>query len=149
MAGDGPARAELEARIAELGLASRITLVGAQPARAMFARGRAVVVPSLAESLPYVVLEAAAAGLPVIATKVGGIAEIFGPTAGSLLPPGDAEALARAMSRVLDDPASAQRRGERAAGPCPRRVFGGCDDRRDRGHLPQGAGRAAVTVSVW
>jgi glycosyltransferase involved in cell wall biosynthesis len=73
----------------------------------MFARGRAVIVPSLAESLPYIVLEAAAAGLPVLSTKVGGIDEIFGPTAGSLLPAGDADALARAMSRVLTDPSSA------------------------------------------
>jgi glycosyltransferase involved in cell wall biosynthesis len=59
--------------------------------------------------LPYVILEAASAGLPVIATDVGGIAEIFGPTAGSLLPPADAAALAGAMQRVLDDPDAAQR----------------------------------------
>ena len=61
-------------------------------------------VPSLAESLPYVVLEAAAAQLPVIATRVGGIAEIFGPTAASLVPANDAAALAAAMQAALDDP---------------------------------------------
>ena len=85
-----------------------MTLLGAQPARPTFARGRVAVVPSLAESLPYVVLEAAAARLPVIATNVGGIPEIFGPTAGSLVPAGDAIALGAAMQRALDHPGEAQ-----------------------------------------
>jgi glycosyltransferase involved in cell wall biosynthesis len=60
-------------------------------------------VPSLAESLPYVVLEAAAARLPVIATRVGGIPEIFGPTSASLVPANDAAALRAAMQAALDD----------------------------------------------
>jgi glycosyltransferase involved in cell wall biosynthesis len=66
-------------------------------------------VPSLAESLPYVVLEAAAAGRPVIATRVGGIPEIFGPTEASLIPPADSGALAAAMARALADPDAAAR----------------------------------------
>lgn len=103
MAGDGPDRAALEARIDSLGLASRVKLVGSRPAREVFAMGRIAVVPSLAESLPYVVMEAAAARLPVISTQVGGIAEIFGPTAASLIPAGDADRLADAMSRALAD----------------------------------------------
>ncbi|ODT75908.1 MAG: hypothetical protein ABS76_32985 [Pelagibacterium sp. SCN 64-44] len=107
MAGDGPERAALEARIGALGLADRIRLVGSQPARQVFAMGRCVIVPSLAESLPYVVMEAAAAQLPVIATRVGGIAEIFGPTAASLVPADDPAALAAAMRGFLDDPAAA------------------------------------------
>ncbi|HWU18287.1 MAG TPA: glycosyltransferase [Devosia sp.] len=108
LAGDGPHRAALIEQIGRLGLTDRITLPGAQPARAMFARGRCIVVPSLAESLPYIVLEAAAAQLPVIATNVGGIPEIFDGTTESLIPPGDAPALQRAMQRMLDDPASAR-----------------------------------------
>lgn len=104
MAGDGPQRVALEERIAALGLGERISLVGSQPARAVFARGRIAVVPSLAESLPYVVLEAAAARLPVIATKVGGIPEIFAGTTETLVAPGDAGALARAMQAALDRP---------------------------------------------
>ncbi|QDZ09992.1 glycosyltransferase [Devosia ginsengisoli] len=108
MAGDGPSRGEFEAQIARLGLGERITLLGAQPARPTFARGRIAVVPSLAESLPYVVLEAAAARLPVITTNVGGIPEIFGPTAASLVPSGDAVALGAAMQGVLDDPDAAE-----------------------------------------
>lgn len=108
IAGDGPDRGAFEAQLARLELADRVTLLGAQPARPTFARGRIALVPSLAESLPYVVLEAAAARLPVIATRVGGIPEIFGPTAASLVPAGDAEALRAAMQRALDDPAAAQ-----------------------------------------
>jgi glycosyltransferase involved in cell wall biosynthesis len=108
MAGDGSARPELEARISALGLGDRVTLVGAQPARAMFARGRIVVVPSLAESLPYIVLEAAAAGRPVIATRVGGVSEIFGPTAADLIPAGDSGGLARALEAALQHPGLAE-----------------------------------------
>jgi glycosyltransferase involved in cell wall biosynthesis len=53
------------------------------------------------------VLEAAAAGIPLIATRVGGIPEVFG-TPNSLLPPGDASALSRAISGALDDLPAAQ-----------------------------------------
>lgn len=108
MAGDGPEMPAFKALIAQLGLADRVTLLGAHPARPTLAMGRVAVVPSLAESLPYVVLEAAAAGRPVIATRVGGIPEIFGPMAGSLVAPADSPALRRAMQSVLDDPAAAE-----------------------------------------
>jgi glycosyltransferase involved in cell wall biosynthesis len=108
LVGDGASREALVAQIAELGLTDRVTMIGAQPARPSFARGRIAVVPSLAESLPYIVLEAAAAQLPVISTRVGGIAEIFGPTAASLVPAGDAQALRAAMQHALDDPKAAQ-----------------------------------------
>lgn len=108
MAGDGPDRAALVAQIERLGLGNRVVLAGAQPARAMFARGHCAIVPSLAESLPYVVLEAAAAQLPVIATRVGGLPEIFGPTSDSLIPAGDANALRMAMQGVIDRPLQAQ-----------------------------------------
>lgn len=107
MAGDGPDMASAKAQIVRLGLQDRITLVGAKPARPTLALGRCEVVPSLAESLPYVILEAASAARPVIATNVGGIAEIFGPTAGSLIPAADGAALRRAMQAFLDDPAAA------------------------------------------
>lgn len=108
MAGDGPDRGALEERIAQLGLGERVRLVGSKPARMVFAWGHCAVVPSLAESLPYVVLEAAAAQLPVISTTVGGIPEIFGPTAEHLIEPGNADVLAEAMTRVLADKAAAQ-----------------------------------------
>jgi len=107
MAGDGGSRDALLAQISSLGLNERVQLIGAQPARPSFARGRIAVVPSLAESLPYIVLEAAAAQLPVIATRVGGIPEIYGPTASQLVPANDAPALRLAMQAALDVPEAA------------------------------------------
>lgn len=107
MAGGGPDFEKFKAEIAALGLEARVTLLGVKPARAVLPQGRIAVVPSLAESLPYVVLEAAAAGLPVIATRVGGIPEIFGPTAASLVPPADTAALRKAMQAALDNPDAA------------------------------------------
>ena len=103
VAGDGPARSRVVARISRPDLAGRVELAGVMPARDLFALGRCVVIPSLAESLPYVVLEAIAAGKPVIATDVGGIGEIFGPTADELVPPDDTEKLAGRMQLFLDD----------------------------------------------
>jgi glycosyltransferase involved in cell wall biosynthesis len=99
--GDGPDRAAFEADAGRRGLSGSVRFVGAKPARTAFALGRLLVVPSRAESLPYVVLEAAAAGIPLIATAVGGIAEIFGPDAADLVPPGDAVALRRAIQRSM------------------------------------------------
>lgn len=108
MAGDGPDREALSTQIERLGLSTRVALLGAQPARPTFAKGRIAIVPSLAESLPYVVLEAAAARLPVISTRVGGIPEIFGPTAASLVPAGDSVALRAAMQTALTQPDAAK-----------------------------------------
>jgi glycosyltransferase involved in cell wall biosynthesis len=104
IAGDGPDRGALEAQIASLGLRERVTLLGAQPARPTFALGRVAVLPSLAESLPYIVLEAIAARLPVITTRVGGIPEIFGPVANLLVERGNVGALRAAMQQALGDP---------------------------------------------
>jgi glycosyltransferase involved in cell wall biosynthesis len=109
MAGGGPELEAVKSRIVSLGLGDRVTLLGVRPARPTLHLGRCEVVPSLAESLPYVILEAAAANRPVIATDVGGVSEIFGPTAGSLVPAADTPALARAMQAFLDDPGAAAR----------------------------------------
>lgn len=108
MAGSGPELEQTKARIAELGLSDRVELLGVRPVREALRRGRCLVVASLAESLPYVILEGASAGLPVLSTNVGGIGEIFGPTAGSMFPPADAAALRAAMERFLADPEAAQ-----------------------------------------
>lgn len=109
MAGGGPDLEAVKAQIVGLGLARRVTLVGVKPARPTLHLGRIAVVPSLAESLPYVILEAASAGRPVIATDVGGAQEIFGPTTPSLIPAADSAALQRAMQAALDDPDAASR----------------------------------------
>jgi glycosyltransferase involved in cell wall biosynthesis len=101
--GEGAQGPELEGMAERLGLASRVTFAGPAPARAAFARGRCLVVPSRAESLPYIVLEGAAAGLPVIATDVGGISEIFAGRRDQLVSPGNADALAAAMASIQND----------------------------------------------
>jgi glycosyltransferase involved in cell wall biosynthesis len=102
--GEGGERAALEARVAALNLSHQIEFCGARPTREALAMGRLVALPSRAESLPYVVLEAAAAGKPLIATNVGGIPEIFGPDANRLVAAGDAMALTQAITAAIDDP---------------------------------------------
>ncbi|MFC3133040.1 glycosyltransferase [Microbaculum marinum] len=101
--GAGPDEELFRDRARNLGLERRVTFPGQLPARQAFALGRCIVVPSRAESLPYIVLEAAAARLPIVATNVGGIPEIFGAQSERLVPPGDAPALAAAMRRILCD----------------------------------------------
>lgn len=105
--GAGPDAATFKASATALGLDSKVTFAGAMPAREAFRLGRALVMPSRAESLPYVALEAAGARLPLIATDVGGVGEIVAGTATTLVAPDDVDALAAAMREVLDDPASA------------------------------------------
>jgi glycosyltransferase involved in cell wall biosynthesis len=105
--GDGPDREAFRSLASARGLAAQVTFAGAMPARRAFAKGKLLVVPSRAESLPYIVLEAIAAGLPVIATHVGGIPEIFGDEANSLVPPGDPEKLAEAIRNRLADGSAA------------------------------------------
>jgi glycosyltransferase involved in cell wall biosynthesis len=102
--GDGADREAFATLADAKGVAAQVAFPGAMPARTAFAKGRMLVVPSRAESLPYVVLEGIAAGLPVIATRVGGIAEIFGEEAGRLIPPADAEALAAAIRMCRAEP---------------------------------------------
>jgi glycosyltransferase involved in cell wall biosynthesis len=105
--GDGPLRTRLQAQIEKLGLADHVRLADPLPTREALSFGRIVVLPSRAESLPYVILEAAAAGKGVVATNVGGIPEIFGPQAGRLVPPGDPRALAKAILAAIEDPLDA------------------------------------------
>jgi glycosyltransferase involved in cell wall biosynthesis len=62
--------------------------------------------------MPYVVIEAAAAGIPMIAANVGGIPEIFGPHAEALFAPNMVEAIADAIKTVLGDPAAAEARAK-------------------------------------
>jgi glycosyltransferase involved in cell wall biosynthesis len=107
MVGSGPEAAEFQALARMRGLA-KVTFPGAMPARDAFAHGRILIVPSRAESLPYIVLEAAAAGLPMLATNVGGIPKIFGPHSDRLLPPGNAGKLAEAIRNALANPADAR-----------------------------------------
>jgi glycosyltransferase involved in cell wall biosynthesis len=93
-----------------LGLAGKVTFRGALPAREAFRLGRTLILPSRAESLPYVALEAAAAGLPLIATRVGGLPEIVAGTDTPLVDPGSPGALADAMLWTLEHPVEARSR---------------------------------------
>lgn len=101
--GAGPEADEFHALSRSLGLGDAIRFPGALPARQAFTMGRILVVPSRAESLPYVVLEAGAAGVPLIASRVGGIAEIMGPDQSRLVSPGEPATLAQAILRDMDD----------------------------------------------
>ena len=102
--GAGPDEAAFKERADELRLTGRVTFAGAMPARQAFPKARVIVVPSRAESFPYIVLEAAAAGVPMIATAVGGIPEITAGMDHPLLPPGDADALAVAIQASIVSP---------------------------------------------
>ncbi|AKI01053.1 glycosyltransferase [Hoeflea sp. IMCC20628] len=103
MVGDGEDKPRYQARLDALGMGDRVTMRDAMPAREAFALARTVVVPSRAESMPYIVLEAVAAGKPVISTQVGGIPEILGPDFAGFVPPGDAESLAGAMAKTINN----------------------------------------------
>jgi glycosyltransferase involved in cell wall biosynthesis len=110
IAGEGPQDAELRSLAARLGVADLVRFAGHRPAREAFAMGRMLVMPSHTESLPYVLLEAAAAALPILATRVGGIPEVFGPeAAANLIPPNDVRGLARAIAAALDTPGQIRR----------------------------------------
>jgi glycosyltransferase involved in cell wall biosynthesis len=109
IAGDGPDGLQLKALTERLGVADQVRFVGHQPAREAFTMGRILVVPSRAESLPYIVLEAAAAGIPIVASQVGGIPEIFGAQSPRLIPADSVTALADAIAAALDDPGELRR----------------------------------------
>ncbi|MDP2412008.1 MAG: glycosyltransferase family 4 protein [Pseudolabrys sp.] len=106
LVGAGPEEAALRAQVTRLNLDHAIRFVPPMAARAAMAHGRIMVIPSRGESLPYVVLEAAAAGKPLITTQVGGIPEIYGPQSDTLLPAGDPNALAEAITRAVRSPAA-------------------------------------------
>lgn len=111
--GDGPHEQRYRDFVSRRGLQDSVRFLGPLPTREALASGRAVVVPSRAESMPYVVLETIAAGMPIIATRVGGVPEIFGPHADELVAAADADALAAAMADTAADPAGALSAAER------------------------------------
>ena len=78
LAGDGEEIEALKAQIQRLGLGEAVRFIGHVKARYGFSKGWLLVVPSRGDSMPYVVIEAAAAGVPMVAANVGGIPEIFG-----------------------------------------------------------------------
>ncbi|HWP35156.1 MAG TPA: glycosyltransferase [Thermodesulfobacteriota bacterium] len=115
--GDGPLRPRLEGLARELGLGERVVFAGHVPdVRPYLAQMDLFVLPSFAEGLPMALLEAMAAGLPVVATDVGGVREVLEPAdAGLLVPPGSAGALAAACLALVRDPARRAALGRAAA----------------------------------
>jgi glycosyltransferase involved in cell wall biosynthesis len=104
LVGDGPLRPELEREAAELGLQGSVIFLGdRRDVSATLAGMDVSVVPSLSESLSNVMLESMAAGIPVVASAVGGNIELAGDERAILVPPGDEEALAAGLERLLAD----------------------------------------------
>jgi glycosyltransferase involved in cell wall biosynthesis len=114
IAGDGPLRQELVALAEDLGLRDRVHFLGFRSdASALMGSLDVLVVPSLTEGSPLVTLEAMAAGVPVVASAVGGIPDqVRHGKEGLLVPPGDTGAMGDAIVALLRDPARARSLGE-------------------------------------
>jgi len=119
IAGEGPAAAELQSRAASLGLTVRFAGQRAD-VPALLAAADVFVLPSVWEGQPLILQEALRAGVPIVATRVGGNPEVAGEDAAILVPADDAPRLADAVRTVLGDPALAARlrraAADRAAG---------------------------------
>jgi glycosyltransferase involved in cell wall biosynthesis len=112
LAGDGEELDALKAQIQKLGLGEAVRFIGHVKARYGFSKGKLLVVPSRGDSMPYVVIEAAAAGIPMVAAKVGGIPEIFGTINDALFAPNIVGAMADAIETALDDPEASLERAK-------------------------------------
>jgi glycosyltransferase involved in cell wall biosynthesis len=110
LAGDGEETATLKAQVERLGLNNSVRFIGHVKARHGFAQGKLLVVPSRGDSMPYVVIEAGAAGIPMVAANIGGIPEIFGPFTDALFAPNIVGAVADAIEIAMEDPEAAQTR---------------------------------------
>lgn len=111
--GEGPDAGQFKALSFRLGLDRMVQFTGAMPAAKAFPLGRVMVMPSRAESFPYIVLEAAAASIPLVATAVGGIPEITAGTDTQLIIADDVSALATALDRAFAELPLAQQRAKR------------------------------------
>lgn len=116
LVGNGPRRPILEQQVQNLGLSARVKFLPVQQdLRPLYQQADLFVLSSRAEALPNVILEAMAAGLPVVATRVGGVPEAVMPEAtGLLVASGDDAGLAAALGRLLDDPEERRALGRQA-----------------------------------
>ncbi len=132
IAGEGPEREPLEQRAGELGVAERVTFLGAQPRRRiveLFRAADAAILSSSWENFPHTVVEALSVGTPVLAMEAGGVGEVVRDGVnGLLVPAGDGDALAAAVRRYFADDALRERLRAAAtssvAAYAPERVFG-------------------------
>lgn len=115
LVGEGPDRATLDARAQALGIEDRVRLVGAVSQDRMVERYAAADIfclPSFAEGVPVVLMEAMATGLPVVTTRITGVPELVqDEVSGALVAPGRSDALADALQRLTDDPSLRARWG--------------------------------------
>lgn len=112
LAGDGEEMANLKAQVERLGLTHSVRFIGHVKARYGFSKGRLLVVPSRGDSMPYVVIEAGAAGIPMVAANVGGIPEIFGTHNDALFAPNIPGAIADAIEIAIEAPDAAAERAK-------------------------------------
>ncbi len=112
LAGDGEETAALKAQIQQLKLGDAVRFIGHVKPRYGFSKGRLLVVPSRGDSMPYVVIEAAAAGVPMLAARIGGIPEIFGPHEDALFAGNSIGAMADAIEAALADLETARARAK-------------------------------------
>jgi glycosyltransferase involved in cell wall biosynthesis len=113
--GEGPERPDLEQRVRDAGLADRVRFHGeVLDAAACFRAFDLFVSSSRTEGTPIVLFEAIAAGVPVVATSVGGVPDVLGPDQALLVPPEDPSALAAAIREALAEPGAASVRAENA-----------------------------------
>jgi glycosyltransferase involved in cell wall biosynthesis len=126
--GDGELRAELEAK--GCAASGRVSFLGHRADALQYvALADVFVMSSKEEGLGTAILDALAVGVPTVATRAGGIPDIYGsPEAPELVPPGDPAALAEALARVLTDPQEALRRVERGRGLVERFTVSGMTD---------------------
>ncbi len=114
--GDGPERAALEAQTQAFGIADRVTFtgyLGQSDVAQHLKTSDVLVLPSFAEGVPVVLMEAMAARIPVIASRVAGVQELVeDKVSGYTLPPGDVDALSDALDRLLSDPALCANMGQ-------------------------------------
>jgi glycosyltransferase involved in cell wall biosynthesis len=113
LVGEGPAEQSLRALSERLGISARVGFAGVRrDIPEVLSLMSIFILPSLYEGFGIAILEAMAAGKPVVATMVGGIQEfVLSGQSGFLVPPGDAPALARAIKQLLDEPEKARAMG--------------------------------------
>lgn len=112
LAGDGEETENIKALIKQLNIEDAVRFIGHVKARYGFSKGKLLVVPSRGDSMPYVVIEAAAAGIPMVAASVGGIPEIFGPYTDGLFAANNVGAIANAIETALGDIDAARERAK-------------------------------------
>ncbi|MHC2251449.1 glycosyltransferase involved in cell wall biosynthesis [Bradyrhizobium embrapense] len=113
LGGDGEEFERLKEQVKRLSLGDAVRFIGHVKARYGFSKGSILVVPSRGDSMPYVVIEAGAAGVPMIAANVGGIPEIFDTHTDALFAPSNAGAMADAIKAALENPTATAARARK------------------------------------